>query len=168
MNTTGIILQELHNYFQRIGFMCEIIAPNQTTPFPILVVRLEVFSTHKPYTDFQLYFLPNKFPEFNILQTFTELSNPIEDQYIDEVKKSVRKLNFISTVGSYGISDSKSLYYKHGNVIPISMDAVNIVKMIDQQTGVLFHQIRTHLDQLLDVVEGKQLNSEMFLNSPDF
>lgn len=168
MNITGKILQDLHSYFQRVGFIAEIIEPNQTTPFHILVVRLDIFSAHKSYTDFQLYFLPNKFPNFNILQTFTELSNPIDDQHLNEVKKSVRKLNFITVVGSYGISDSKTLYYKHGNVIPVSMDSTQITTMIDQQTGVLFHQIRTYLDQLLDVAEGKQLNHQMFINSPDF
>lgn len=168
MDNTVDLLQELNIFFQKNGFQTELIAPNQTTPFYILVVRLNVFSSYIQFIDFQMYFLPNKFPEFNILQTFIELSGKISDEYLEEIKKVIRKLNFIASVGSYGISDSKTIYFKHGNVIPLVMNTNHAVTMIDQQTGVIFHQIKTYLDQLLDVSVGKLLNHQVFLNSPDF
>ncbi|MCP4520894.1 MAG: hypothetical protein GY827_04245 [Cytophagales bacterium] len=168
MDYSHQVLQEFFQYFQRVGFQAELIAPNHTTPFHILVVRLPVLTEYHTHLDFQLYFLPNKFPDFSILQTFSELSGVVNTLHLDEVKKVVRKLNFMATVGSYGVSDNQTIYYKHGNVIPISMPVSEVVKMVDQQMGVLFHQVKTYLEQLLDVSVGKQMNRQVFLGDVDF
>ena len=168
MNYTVQLLQELQVFFRKNGFQTELIEPNQTTPFYILVIRLQTFNSYVQHMDFQLYFLPNKFPEFNILQTFIDLSSPVSSEYMEEIKKVIRKLNFMASIGCYGISDTKTIYFKHGNVIPMVMTPFHAVKMIDQQTGVIFHQIKTYLDELLDVSLGNLLNQQLFLNFPDF
>ncbi|OPX87812.1 MAG: hypothetical protein A4E53_02347 [Pelotomaculum sp. PtaB.Bin104] len=165
------ILQKCQTLYEQAGLVTGWVEPSEEAPFHSLLVRYDKVGERESSVTMDLCFLPHLEEAASegvyLLQTFVTITEKIFPIAAGEMLKIVAKINTQLPLGAYGFfEDTGLVYFKYNIIINESTGDDAAIKTIDQQSGLILHQIFLFIDAILDVAEGIKTAEEALQSAP--
>jgi len=165
------MLKKCRTLYEQAGLVTSWAEPSEDAPFHSLLVRFDKVGGRESSVTMELCFLPYLEEAASegvyLLQTFITITENIFSAAAAELLKIVAKINTQLPVGAYGFfEDTGVVYFKYNIIINESAGEEAIIKTINQQSGLILHQIYLFIDAILDVAEGIKPVAEAWQSAP--
>ncbi|MBP3961437.1 hypothetical protein [Paenibacillus lignilyticus] len=155
-------LKRTLRFYENIDIASQLMGPTDDAPYTSLIIRFTEIGEREATIDLEMSFLPG-LQELNqegvyLFQSFAVLAPQTSKEHEDELLKAISILNIQLPLGTFGVfPDGGALYLKQTAMLSREgLVSGHAVKLLDQQNGVLLHQLHQFTDYLLDVSAGKR------------
>jgi len=165
------MLKKCRTLYEQAGLVTGWAEPSEEAPFHSLLVRFDKVGGRESSVSMELCFLPHLEEAASegvyLLQTFVTITENVVSSASSEILKIVAKINTQLPLGAYGFfEDTGVVYFKYNNIINESTGDDATIRAVDQQSGMILHQIYLFIDAILDVAEAIKPAEEAWQSVP--
>ncbi|WP_219838006.1 hypothetical protein [Paenibacillus sp. R14(2021)] len=153
-------LRRALRYYESISIPAKLLAPTEEEPYTSLIIRFSEIGERSSVIDLEMSFLPG-LEELNqagvyLYQAFAVLAGQTNEAQAAQLHPLLAAFNLQLPLGSFGVfPDGGALYLKQTAMLDrTGLLGDGAVKLLDQQNGVLLHQLHQFTDKLLAVSNG--------------
>lgn len=159
------VLERVQQVYEQMGLEAELFPPDAESNFFVLIVRFPLEGSDR-LVDVEFTAIPEADPQFKpgeffTLQTYTQLSDAISAQNLNELLWLVVKLNTQLPIGQFGVFDNlQILYFKQNCLINHTIAPDSNLSLIQRQTQLFLTVLSRFIHLVLPVANGHMKGQE--------